>query len=121
MNPDPQLAPQLGALVDCLEAEYRALLDQDCARLESVLALKERLLGELAAQAAPGRQPAVLPGRAELARLRKLNARNARTLAPRALANGARLRFLQAALGRAPQLYSADGSMASRARQTPGG
>jgi flagellar biosynthesis/type III secretory pathway chaperone len=108
----------LDALVDCLEAEYQALLDEDCARLEAVLVQKELLLSQLAARSNPppgdgrsGRMRPAMPGRQALARLRDLNNRNALLLAPRALANGARLRFLQSALGRGPAVYSAGGAM----------
>jgi flagellar biosynthesis/type III secretory pathway chaperone len=107
----------INALVDCLEAEYQALLDEDCTRLEAVLAQKERLLAELAAQSNPalgaardGRPRWPTPGRQALVRLRELNNRNALLLAPRALANGARLRFLQSALGRGPAVYAVDGA-----------
>jgi flagellar biosynthesis/type III secretory pathway chaperone len=115
---DPERDGGLDALVDCLEAEYQALLDEDCARLEAVLVRKERLLSQLATRSNPSlaeghRSAARAPmaSRQALARLRDLNHRNALLLAPRALANGARLRFLQSALGRGPAVYSAGGAM----------
>jgi flagellar biosynthesis/type III secretory pathway chaperone len=126
MTPQPQhqagAGPQLDALVRCLEDEYRALLADDHAGLEAVLAHKEQLLARLAtlpelAVGAPqgDRGRAQAPWKKTLLRVRDLNRRNAIALAPRAIGNGARLRFLQAALGRA-NLYGADGAMAVAGR-----
>jgi len=107
----------LEELVQCLQDEYQALLDEDLPRLERALAAKQDLLAALANASGnpPGgaRRPA-LSARLALARLRALNERNAMVLAPRSAANRARLQFLQAALGRNP-LYAADGTVASRA------
>ncbi len=109
-SPQDAITPSINALVDCLEAEYRALLAEDAQLLEAALKSKAALIERLAGQADTRTAAAALPGRLALERLRQLNQRNAQVLAPRALANRARLRFLQAALGRAPALYSADGS-----------
>lgn len=107
----------LEALVQCLEDEYSALLDDDHDRLESVLARKEQLLARLAAQPSAGigapqgdRARAGAAARAAMRRLRDLNQRNAQVLAPRAAGNRARLHFLQTALGRGA-LYGADGAV----------
>ncbi|SPE19400.1 hypothetical protein SBBP1_100035 [Burkholderiales bacterium] len=125
-SPDAAAVGGLDALVECLEAEYRALLAEDHERLEAVLARKEQLLSDLAAlPAALGRPQsdrarAQAPWKQALARVRELNQRNAMVLAPRAAGNRARLRFLQSALGRDTG-YAADGSVASgrlRAIQT---
>jgi len=108
----------LDALVECLEAEYRALLAEDHEQLEAVLARKEQLLSDLAALPAvlgspqSDRARALAPWKLALARVRELNQRNAIVLAPRAAANRARLRFLQSALGR-DTVYAADGSVVS--------
>lgn len=117
MNPaDPQSGQRLDALVACLEEEFAALLAEDAARLQSVLARKQQLLESLAANAvAPGnrRAGATALTRA-LARVQELNRRNAAALAPRQAANRARLRFLQSALGQA-NVYAADGMLAGAA------
>jgi len=112
-------AGPLEALVQCLEDEYSALLDDDHVRLESVLARKELLLARLAAQpsAAIGapqgdRARAGAAARSAMRHLRELNQRNAQALAPRTAANRARLQFLQSALGRGA-LYGADGAVGS--------
>ena len=108
----------LDALVECLEAEYRALLAEDHEQIEAVLARKERLLSDLAALPAilgspqSDRARALAPWKQALARVRELNQRNAIVLAPRAAGNRARLRFLQSALGR-DSVYAADGSVAA--------
>ena len=112
---DPLTGARIDALVACLEEEYAALLAQDAQRLESVLARKHQLLGELAAL--PGQSPGRAsgtrgaPADRGLARVQELNRRNAIALVPRMVANNARLRFLQSALGRAG-VYSADGNLA---------
>ena len=112
---DPLVAGSLGALLQCLEDEYRALLADDATQLEAVLARKEHLLAQLAADPgialgpARGRPDAVATG--TLTRARELNQRNALVLAPRAAANRARLRCLQSALG-GVALYAADGQAA---------
>jgi flagellar biosynthesis/type III secretory pathway chaperone len=109
---DPATAQNLLALLACLEEEYAALLAEDAGRLEDALVRKQRLLAELASQ--PGlalgpRQGRPAPAVAQaLARARALNERNAIVLQPRTVANHARLRFLQSALG-AVALYGADG------------
>ena len=111
-------AGALCALADCLEAEYRALLAEDIGQLQAALGRKQQLLMELAARpaavgAAPGsRGQATALSRRALARMREMNRRNAQVLAPRAAALGARLRFLQAAVGR-DSVYAADGSLMS--------
>jgi flagellar biosynthesis/type III secretory pathway chaperone len=112
---DPAAAEDLLALLDCLQSEYAALLAQDLPLIESALVRKERLLARLASHAeravarkcsgAGGLPPAWGPA---LLRARSLNERNALVLRPRKLANGARLRFLQSALG-GLALYGADG------------
>jgi len=112
----------LEALVACLEDEYRALLADDHEQLDAVLVRKQQLLSQLASQPGFG-QPQGDPARARsglqaLERVRQLTHRNAITLAPRLLANGARLRFLQAAMGQA-SVYTADGSV-SGARSAGG-
>jgi flagellar biosynthesis/type III secretory pathway chaperone len=113
----PAGAGHLDDLVQCLEAEYAALLAEDYERLESVLAQKEILLARLAslseatagsAQGTPVRIAA--PWKKAFARVRDLNQRNALVLAPRAAGNRARLHFLQSALGRGA-LYAPDGSV----------
>jgi flagellar biosynthesis/type III secretory pathway chaperone len=110
---DPAAAGDLLALLDCLEAECQALLDQDLDKFESTLLRKRDLLARLSAHAAAAsggrRAGALAPSwRRALTRARELNRRNAIVLAPRMLANHARLRFLQSALG-GPGLYGADG------------
>jgi len=118
MREDPQLVRSLEAVVQCLEAEYRALLAEDFNELDRVLRQKEALLSELA------QLPAMAVGRAQgdhartaapwkraFERVSALNKRNAMVLVPRAAANRARLHFLQSALGRAAG-YGADGAVA---------
>lgn len=108
MMPKEAAASDLAALVECLEAEYRALLAEDLEQLDAVLARKERLLRDLASRsAAPGAS-----WKQALARVRQMNQRNALVLAPRSAAIRARLRALQSAIGR-DGLYAADGSLAS--------
>jgi flagellar biosynthesis/type III secretory pathway chaperone len=116
---DPEAAKNLLALLDCLEAEYRALLAQDLAQIESTLARKEQLLErlashpDLASRQKPGGGMALAPAWTRaLSRARELNRRNAIVLGPRMLANGARLRCLHSALG-GLGLYGADGLAAS--------
>jgi len=107
----------LHELVQCLQDEYQALLDEDLPRLERALAAKQDLLAALAGamgNPAAGARRAALSTRLALARVRALNERNALVLAPRSAGNRARLQFLQAALGRNP-LYGADGTVHSRA------
>lgn len=110
-------ASELVALIDCLESEYRALLAQDIGQLSAVLAHKRQLLARLAAQPAASGTPhgndrqASVHVRRALTRLREMNRRNALVLGPRSAVIGARLRFLQAAIGRNP-VYAADGSLA---------
>jgi flagellar biosynthesis/type III secretory pathway chaperone len=120
---DPEAAGCLNELVHCLEAEYSALLAEDHERLDAVLAQKEQLLARLASQpglspAGPGRTRALAPWRRALAHVRELNRRNAIALAPRAVGNRARLRFLQTALGR-DAVYAADGSVAASQLRAP--
>jgi flagellar biosynthesis/type III secretory pathway chaperone len=107
----------LDDLVQCLEAEYAALLAEDYDRLDAVLAQKEILLTRLASlpEAAVGSaqgKPVRIapPWKKAFARVRELNQRNALVLAPRAAGNRARLHFLQSALGRGA-LYAPDGSV----------
>jgi flagellar biosynthesis/type III secretory pathway chaperone len=116
---DPAAAENLLALLDCLEAEYRALLAEDLQQIESVIAQKERLLARLAShpdlarnQSAGARLDVPPVWKRALSRARALNQRNAIALGPRLLANGVRLRFLQTALG-GLALYGADGLAAS--------
>jgi len=107
MTPKEPAAGELAALVECLEAEYRALLAEDLEQLDTVLARKERLLRDLAARSAtPGAS-----WKQTLPRVRQMNQRNALLLAPRSAAIRARLRALQSAIGR-DGLYAADGSLA---------
>jgi len=120
-RPAGDAAGTLDALVQCLEDEYSALLDEDFERLEGVLARKQLLLERLAALpsaavGAPQGDPARAGAKARLSlrRVRKLNERNAQVLAPRAAGNRARLQFLQSALGRGA-LYGADGSVSAAA------
>jgi flagellar biosynthesis/type III secretory pathway chaperone len=115
---NPAAASSLEPLVECLEAEYSALLAEDHERLEAVLARKEQLLAQLATlpavavgQPQSDRARAQTPWKQAIARVRELNRRNSVVLAPRAAGNSARLRFLQSALGR-DALYGADGSVA---------
>lgn len=109
-------ADQLGALINCLEAEYRALLTEDIGQLQAVLARKQQLLVDLTAwptaMHAPHNKsaPAIAAVKQKLTHLRELNRRNAHVLAPRSAVIRARLRFLQAAAGRDP-VYAADGSL----------
>jgi flagellar biosynthesis/type III secretory pathway chaperone len=117
----------LDALVQCLEDEYRALLDEDYQRLEQVLARKQQLLTRLAEQPAGlvgspqgDRARAGAKARLSLRQLRNLNDRNARVLAPRAAGNRARLQFLQSALGQGA-LYGADGSVSAPRTLASGG
>ncbi len=115
-QPDPSVDGALQSLVECLEAEYQALLAEDHDRLDAVLRQKEILLSKLAGlpaiagSASGGRPRTPAPWKRTLERVRALNRRNAVVLGPRALGNGARLRFLQSVLGRAA-LYAADGSV----------
>jgi len=113
----PASGGPLEALVQCLEAEYAALLAEDFVRLEAVLAQKEQLLARLAALPAAGvgspqgaPKGTLAPLKKAFTRVRDLNQRNALVLAPRAAANRARLHFLQSALGRGA-LYQSDGSV----------
>ena len=117
----------IDALVQCLEDEYRALLDENYPRLEQVLARKQQLLDSLAALPAAAigapqgdRARAGARARLSLHHVRKLNERNARVLAPRAAGNRARLQFLQSALGQGA-LYGADGSVSAARRLSAGG
>jgi len=111
-------AGELAALIDCLEAEYRALLAEDIGQLHATLARKQQLLTHLAQVPASlglpqgNLGPALAPFKRALARVYELNWRNAQVLAPRLAATRARLRFLQAAVGHDP-MYAADGSLAS--------
>jgi len=111
---DPHTAERIRALVACLEDEYQALLAEDGVRLEGILLRKQQLLAELAALPAPGANAARLPPAVlrALSRARQMNQRNALALAPRMAANRARLRFLQAALGRSPT-YTSEGALAT--------
>ncbi len=118
MTSTDEASGTLAALVQCLEAEYRALLAEDLQELAAVMARKEQLLAQFAAQSLghggaqsnPGRELAQC--RQALTRVRDLTQRNALVLAPRSAAVRARLRFLQAAVGRAT-VYAADGSIGS--------
>jgi flagellar biosynthesis/type III secretory pathway chaperone len=118
---DPAVAGILSALLQCLEDEYTALLSEDASRLETVLARKEQLLAQLAADPgmalgqAQGKPRSALTLADALARARDLNRRNAVVLRPRAAANQARLRCLQSALG-GVALYEADGQAAAMPR-----
>ncbi len=112
---DPAAAESLLELLDCLQAEYQALLDQDAVRIESALARKKQLLARLASHSdqivsqEPGGRRELPPAWTQaLARARELNRRNAIVLSPRVLFNRARLRCLQGALG-GFGLYGADG------------
>jgi len=126
--PAGRSAGPLDALVQCLEDEYSALLDEDYDRLERVLALKQQLLERLvalpsAAVGAPQGDRArsgSARAPASLHQVRKLNERNAQVLAPRAAGNRARLQFLQSALGRGA-LYGADGSVGANRNIAAGG
>jgi hypothetical protein len=110
---DPAAAETLLALLDCLAAEEQALLAEDLPRIESTLARKRELLARFEASTGGERRAALSPAwRRALARARELNRRSEIVLAPRLLANHARLRFLQAALG-GQGMYGADG-MAAR-------
>jgi flagellar biosynthesis/type III secretory pathway chaperone len=116
---DAASARNLLELIECLEEEYEALLAEDLARLEVVLARKKHVLTELAADSglALGKPqgertaPPAAWARA-VTRARDLTRRNAIVLAPRAGFNAARLRFLQSALGTLA-LYGSDGRSAS--------
>lgn len=111
-------ASELSLLIDCLEAEYRALLAEDAGQLQAVLARKKQLLTDLAAR--PAARGALQDNNGQatkllkqtLTRLREMNRRNALVLAPRSAVIRARLRFLQSAAGRDP-VYAADGSLTS--------
>jgi len=111
-------AGALSALIECLEAEYRALLAEDIGHLHAVLVRKQQLLANLAAQLTAADAPhengrrATAPFRRTLTRVREMNRRNALVLAPRLAVIRARLGFLQAAAGRDP-MYAADGSLTS--------
>jgi len=116
---DPQTADRVRALLACLDDELSALLGNDSARLDEVLARKQQLLAELATASGSGgaRLPPVILQ--ALSRARRMNQRNALVLAPRSAANRARLRFLQAALGHAPT-YAPDGAMNAAGGQAAG-
>ncbi len=110
-------ASELSSLIDCLQAEYHALLAEDAGQLQAVLGRKQQLLTDLAARRAAMGAPL---GKGEettrllkqaLMRLREMNRRNALVLAPRSAVIRARLRFLQAAAGSDP-VYASDGSLA---------
>ena len=109
---------EFSALIDCLEAEYRALLAEDIGQLHAVLARKQQLLADLATRPAATGAPYgnggefAAPLKRTVAHLRELNRRNALVLAPRSALIRARLRFLQAAVGR-DSVYAADGSLTS--------
>jgi hypothetical protein len=111
-------AGEFAALIDCLEAEYRALLAEDIGQLHAALARKQQLLMHLAEVPAGlglpygNLGPAAAPFKRALAHVHEMNRRNAQVLAPRSAAIRARLRFLQAAVGHDP-VYSADGSLTS--------
>ncbi|HYA66110.1 MAG TPA: hypothetical protein VEE84_05445 [Burkholderiaceae bacterium] len=109
-------ASAVAALAQCLEDEYRALLAENLEQLAAVLGRKERLLAELASHCTALGAAQSDGGRASsqwakaLMRVRAMNQRNALVLAPRSAAIRARLRFLQAAVGR-DAVYRADGSL----------
>jgi len=111
-------ADALSALIECLEAEYRALLAEDIRHLHAVLVRKQQLLAHLAAQPTATYAPpengqrATTPLRQRLTHACEINRRNALVLAPRLAGIRARLGFLQAAAGREP-MYAADGSLTS--------
>jgi flagellar biosynthesis/type III secretory pathway chaperone len=110
---EPNVAASLLSLLECLEQEYRALLDQDLEGIGAAVARKEHLLRGLASfagvmQSNPAAGELSLAMRRALSRARDLNRRNSLVLGPRLLANHARLRCLQSAAG-ALGLYGADG------------
>lgn len=114
---DSDVASSLLALLECLDQEYRALLDQDLDGIGSAVARKEQLLRRLASHAelmqsrrSAGELSTAV--RRALARARELNWRNSLVLGPRLVANHARLRFLQGASG-GLALYGPDGRSAS--------
>jgi len=116
MSSTHEASGTVAALLQCLEAEYGALLAADLEQLAWAISRKEQLLAQLASQTAALSAPQV-DGRRELARCRQalaraqhLNQRNALVLVPRFSANRARLRFLQSAVDRDP-VYGADGSI----------
>ena len=103
----------IAELIDCLEQEHRALLAEDVVTLESVVALKERLLSSLASlQAGDRRATAALTSL--LTRARALNERNAATLTPRMAFNRVRLNALHGARNGDAAVYTARGAFSAR-------
>ena len=102
-------------LKSCLDDELHALLADDLSALASTLQRKGALMSRLCELSDAHFQGGDKKNSAwphAIGRLRRLNTRNALALAGPMQFKGARLRFLQAAMGRAT-LYGADGSMAA--------
>ena len=101
-------------LIDCLEQEHRALLAEDVAALESVVARKERLLSALSSQQAGGDRRTTAALGSLLTRARALNQRNAATLTPRMAFNRVRLNALHGARNGDAAVYTASGAFSTR-------
>jgi flagellar biosynthesis/type III secretory pathway chaperone len=94
-------------LLQVLESEFAALLREDAAALEPIVARKRDLL-EAVSRVAPQSIPSDIRRR-----LVEHNRRSAIALRPRAQRNAARMQVLFSLTGRAP-LYGASGSLAAR-------